>query len=187
MKNRLAVLISGRGSNMIAIADNCRAGLLDAEISFVASDRPDAPGLSWARGMKIPVRILPYSSQGRESAEKWLDDLLDNTGTDWLALAGFMRILSPEFVAKRKGRVINIHPSLLPSFPGRNSIREAYDHGVKITGVTVHFVDELVDHGKIIAQEPVRILPDDTIEDLEERIHMTEHVLFSRALMEIMS
>ncbi len=187
MKNSLAILISGRGSNMMALVNNCGAGLLDADVSFVASDRPDAPGLSWAREREIPVRVLPYSTQGKKKAEECLDRLMKDTGTGWIALAGFMRILSPDFVAGRKGRIINIHPSLLPSFPGKNSIREAFEHEVKITGVTVHFVDELVDHGRIIAQEPVRMLPGDTIEDLEERIHRTEHVLFTRALIGIMS
>lgn len=186
MKPRLAILISGRGSNMASIVDNCRSGLLNAEVAFVASDNPEAGGLLSASQRKIPTYLLPYSPQGGDNAERRLEDLLEDHSVEWLVLAGFMRILSPRFVAPRMGRIVNIHPSLLPCFPGRDSIRAAYEKGVKVTGVTVHLVDEEVDHGEILAQEPVRILPGDTLETLEERIHQTEHVLYTRALIDLL-
>lgn len=186
MKPTMAILISGRGTNMNTIVDNCHDGLINAEVAFVASDNPDAAGLHSARQKGIPTRVLPYSSQGRRDAERCLETLLEDHSVRWLILAGFMRILSPGFVAPRRGRIVNIHPSLLPSFPGRDSIREAFGHGVKLTGVTVHLVDEEVDHGEILAQEPVRILPGDTLEELEERIHQAEHVLYTRTLIDLL-
>ena len=150
MKPRIAILISGRGSNMLAIARNCAGGVLKADISFVASDKPDAAGLAEAQKMGIKTHILPYRDLGRSKAEGHLDDLLSASGTDWLLLAGFMKILSQEFVSLRNGRIINIHPSLLPAFPGVDSIRRALGYDVSVTGVTVHLVDEMVDHGRII-------------------------------------
>ncbi|HOG14572.1 MAG TPA: formyltransferase family protein, partial [Synergistales bacterium] len=129
---------------------------------------------------------LPNPERDWEGAEKHLEGLLEEYSTGWVVLAGFMRILSPRFVAPRMGRIVNIHPSLLPSFPGRDSIRAAYEKGVKVTGVTVHLVDEEVDHGEILAQEPVRIHPGDTLETLEDRIHRVEHVLYTRTLIDLL-
>ena len=125
MKPRLAILISGRGSNMAAIVDNCSAGLLCAEIAFVASDNPEAGGLLSASQREVPTYLLPYSPQGGGNAERRLENLLEDHSVEWLVLAGFMRILSPRFVAPRKGRIVTIHTSLLPSFPGRDYIRAA--------------------------------------------------------------
>lgn len=186
MKPRVAILISGRGSNMIAIARSCAGNVLKADISFVASDRPDAAGLVEAEKMALKTHILPYRDLGRSGAEGHLDGLLSTSKTDWLLLAGFMKILSPEFVSARKGRIVNIHPSLLPAFPGVDSIRRAFEYGVSVTGVTVHLVDEMVDHGRIISQEPVRILPGESLESLEERIHSTEHILYTRTLINLL-
>ena len=171
---------------MSVLVDNCSTGLLHAEVAFVASDNPEAGGLLSAHQRKIPTHLLPYSSLGGDNAERRLEILLEDHSAEWLLLAGFMRILSPRFVALRKGRIVNIHPSLLPSFPGKDSIRAAYEGEVKVTGVTVHLVDEEVDHGEILAQEPVRILPGDTLETLEERIHQTEHVLYTRTLIDLL-
>ena len=186
MKPRLAVLVSGRGSNMLAIARNCSNGFLNAEISFVGSDNPESQGLAEAGRMGLETIDLPYGDMGRRCAEKHRESLLSETRSGWLILAGFMKILSPDFVRLRKGRIVNIHPSLLPSFPGIDSIRRAFEHGVSITGVTVHLVDEMVDHGKILSQEPVRILPGDSVESLEKRIHETEHILYTRTLIDIL-
>ena len=187
MKPRLAILISGKGTNMASIVDNCRSGLLNAEVAFVASDKPDAEGLLFAVQKKIATHILPNPERDWEGAEKHLEGLLEEYSAGWVVLAGFMRILSPRFVAPRMGRIVNIHSSLLPSFPGRDSIRAAYEKGVKVTGVTVHLVDEEVDHGEILAQEPVRIHPGDTLEMLEDRIHRVEHVLYTRTLIDLLS
>lgn len=186
MKPRVAILISGRGSNMLAIARNCSVNLLKADISFIAADNPDAAGLAEAEKLGLQTHILPYGKLGRPQAEIYLDDLLASSDTDWLLLAGFMRILSPEFVSRRSGRIVNIHPSLLPAFPGIDSIRQAWEFGVSITGVTVHLVDEMIDHGMILAQEPVRIFPGESLEALEERIHSTEHILYTRTLIELL-
>lgn len=186
MKKSIAVLISGRGSNMIAIAQNCSCGLLNANVAFVASDNPEAPGLVEAGKMGLKTFLLPYEELGKTRAEGHLLNLLGSSGVDWLILAGFMRILSPEFVSRRKGHIVNIHPSILPAFPGLDPIRRAFDHGVKITGVTVHLVDEMVDHGRILAQEPVRISPGDSIEELQEKIHSTEHILYTRTLIDLL-
>lgn len=186
MRTTIAILISGKGSNMIAIARNCSCGLLNADIAFVASDNPEAPGLVEAEKLGLKTFLLPYEETGRTGAEKHLSGMMSTSGVDWLILAGFMRILSPGFVSQRKGQIVNIHPSILPSFPGLDPIRRAFDHGVKITGVTVHLVDEMVDHGRILAQEPVRINPADSVEELEEKIHSTEHVLYTRTLIDLL-
>lgn len=186
MKPRVAILISGKGSNMLAIARNCSAGLLKADISFIAADNPNAAGLAEAEKSGLQTHILPYGDLGRPQAESYLDELLSSSDTDWLLLAGFMKILSPEFVSRRSGRIVNIHPSLLPAFPGMDSIRQAWEFGVSITGVTVHLVDEMIDHGMILAQEPVRIFPGESLEALEERIHSTEHIIYTRTLIELL-
>ncbi|MGC9490092.1 MAG: phosphoribosylglycinamide formyltransferase [Thermovirgaceae bacterium] len=182
MKKRLALLISGKGSNMERIIKNCGSGFINASVIFVASDRPEAPGLEKARSFEIPVQILPYREKGRHGAESSLLEKILRERIDLVVLAGFMRILSPWFVNQLAGKIINIHPSLLPAFPGAGSIERAWEAGVRVTGVTVHFVDEQVDHGPIIAQEPVRIGYDDTLESLERKIHDVEHRIYSRVL-----
>jgi phosphoribosylglycinamide formyltransferase-1 len=187
MTATVAILISGRGSNMLAIADNCMTGMLDARISFVASDEPAAKGLEEAAKLGMDTRILPYRESGKEMSEEILQGLLEESGSGLIVLAGFMRILSAGFVSRWRERIINIHPSLLPSFPGTDPIRRAWDHGVKITGVTVHVVDEMVDHGRILAQEPVRIMPEMTLEELEDKIHRTEHILYTRTLRDFLA
>ncbi|MDO9508755.1 MAG: phosphoribosylglycinamide formyltransferase [Thermovirgaceae bacterium] len=186
MKRRIAILISGRGSNMLALARNCGGGLLNAEVFFVACDNPEAPGLADAEKLGLKTHLLPYAALGKYKAEEHLDRLISDSRAEWLILAGFMRVLSPGFVLRRRGRIVNIHPSLLPAFPGKDSIRRAFDHGVMVTGVTVHLVDEQVDHGKILAQEPVRIFPGEPIEDLEERIHQAEQILYTRTLIHLL-
>lgn len=184
--NRIAILISGRGSNMDAILDRIQSGHLEAQVAFVASDRPDAQGLEKAKSRAIPTEVLPYGD-GKAKGEAALQALMDHHDVDWLVLAGFMRILSEELVLRHQGRIVNIHPALLPSFPGAHGIEDAWDFGVKVTGVTVHLVDHLVDHGEILAQLPVRIKQDDDLESLERRIHRAEHRLYWRTLRALFS
>ncbi len=177
----LAILISGTGSNMEEVLHRIHNGDLDATIAFVGSDTAEASGLNRAHLRGVPTEILPYKN-GRHEAEDKLEDLWQRHRLDWLVLAGFMKILSPTFVSQHRGRIINIHPALLPSFPGAHGIDDAWNAGVTVTGVTVHMVDELVDHGPIVAQLPVRVRPQDDRISLERRIHRAEHRLYWRAL-----
>lgn len=182
---RIAILISGRGSNMVALTERVRSGDLEAQIAFVGSDRADASGISKAQEMGLPVALFPYREMGRTAAEDALAERLEREGVDWIVLAGFMRILSTTFVERFQGRIINIHPSLLPSFPGTDSIREAWEYGVRVTGVTVHIVDGQVDHGPILAQVPVPVVPGKSLEDLESSIHAAEHELYWSTLRDL--
>jgi formyltetrahydrofolate-dependent phosphoribosylglycinamide formyltransferase len=184
---KLAILISGRGTNMDAIFRKIEEGLLPASVSFIATDNPDSPGLAKARKAGFRTEILPYRTDGRNAAEEHLTRLITETSTEWIVLAGFMKILSSSFVNLHKGRIINIHPALLPSFPGAHGIEDAWNYGVKVTGVTVHLVDEEVDHGIILAQEPVMINDGDTMEDLEKRIHEIEHQIYWKTLKKVIS
>jgi len=187
MKKKLAILVSGTGSNMEEIAKNCIRGFINAEVTFVASDKSDAAGLEKARSLGISTMVLPYLKEGQESAEKVLIDKIIKEQVDWLVLAGFMRILSPGLVQKLSGKIVNIHPSLLPALPGTKAIERAWNAGVKITGVTVHLVDEKVDHGPILAQEPVRVSGSETLESLERKIHDVEHRIYSRVLRDLVN
>ncbi len=182
-----AVLISGRGTNMAAIARAVAGNRLKARLKFVASDNPGAAGLDVARKFGYRAEILDYEKEGRSGAERQLVRLCSLNKVEWIVLAGFMRILSPEFVAAHRGRIVNIHPSLLPSFPGRDGIGDAWKYGVKITGVTVHLVDEGIDSGPILAQKAVPVRPADTPESLEKRIHRVEHGLYWKTLAALFS
>jgi phosphoribosylglycinamide formyltransferase-1 len=173
---KIAVLASGSGTNLQALID---APDLGAEISLVVSDRPDAVALERARKARIESAVLPYGDYGsRAEFCTAVRDTADDAGAEALVLAGFMRVLDGELVAAFKERILNIHPSLLPSFPGADAVDQALEHGVKITGVTVHFVDEEVDHGPIIAQRAVPVLPGDDRESLHARIQVEEHALY---------
>lgn len=180
-----AVFISGRGTNMTAIAGALRRGKMAGRLVFVASDNPDSGGLIMAAKMGIPTEVVDYKALGRKEAEDRLNCLCKEGKVEWIVLAGFMRILSEDFVCSWKGRIVNIHPSLLPSFPGTKAIEEAWKYGVKVTGVTVHLVDEGVDTGPIIAQKAVPLRPGDTMESLEKRIHRVEHQLYWRTLADL--
>jgi formyltetrahydrofolate-dependent phosphoribosylglycinamide formyltransferase len=185
-KPKIAVLISGTGSNMEAIASACRDKKLDAEIAVVISDNPDAPGLKKARSRGLPVFASPYAkAASREENEAPIIEVIKKARADWIVLAGYMRILSASFVSTFPGRIVNIHPALLPAFPGAHAIRDALEAYADFTGVTIHIVDELVDHGTIIAQEEVPILPGDTEETLAPRIHAVEHKLYPKTLQEL--
>ncbi len=187
MKKKLAVLLSGRGSNFEAIARAVREGKIDAEIAVVISNRPDARGLERAREMGIPSLCVPSRGVTREEYDEKLIEELRRHNPDLICLAGFMRLLSPAFIAAFRGRILNIHPSLLPAFPGLNAQRQAFDHGVRFTGCTVHFVDEGLDSGPIVMQAAVPVRDDDTVETLAERILEAEHATYPRAIALVLS
>ncbi len=179
---RLGVLISGRGSNFEAIADNVAAGSIPAEIAVVISNRPDAPGLESARRRGLNAVSLPSRGLDREVYDRALADELEKNAVDLVCLAGFMRLLSAGFIRRFPNRILNIHPSLLPAFPGLDAQHQAIDHGVKVAGCTVHFVDEDLDAGPIVLQEAIPVLDGDTAETLSARILKEEHRLYSEAI-----
>ena len=186
MTIRLGVLISGSGTNLQAIIDASESGALDAEVSVVISNHEAARGLDRARKHGIDAVFVErgtYPSARDYNAA--LRDILRSHGVDWVVMAGYMRLLGSQVLDFFPNRVLNIHPALLPSFPGANGIRDAFDAGVKVTGVTVHFADEHFDQGPILAQEPVIIAEDDTLESLEAKIHAVEHRLYPAALQVI--
>jgi phosphoribosylglycinamide formyltransferase 1 len=188
MTKRIGMLLSGRGSNFEALADSVAAGRIpDAEISMVISSREDAPGLRRATERRIPARVIPSKGVEREAYDRLVVAALNEARVDLVCLAGFMRLLSPYFVAAFRGRILNIHPSLLPSFPGLESQRQALDYGVKFTGCTVHFVDENLDAGPIIKQAIVPIEPGDTEETLAARILSEEHRIYTEAVRLVLS
>jgi phosphoribosylglycinamide formyltransferase-1 len=182
---RLGVLISGRGSNFEAIANQIARHKLDAEIAIVISNRASAPGLEIARQRGIPMRVIASQGLEREEYDRLLIEELRTHEVDLVCLAGFMRLLSASFVRAFPNRVLNIHPSLLPAFPGLDAQRQALDHGVKITGCTVHFVDEFLDSGPIVIQSAVPVLDDDTVDTLSARILVQEHLIYSKAIQYI--
>jgi phosphoribosylglycinamide formyltransferase-1 len=179
---RLGILISGRGSNFEAIAHSIGRGKLDAEIAVLISNRPNAPGLEIAREHGIPLRVIPSSGVDRETYDKLLIDELRTHHVDLVCLAGFMRLLSTAFVRAFPNRVLNIHPSLLPAFAGLDAQRQALEYGAKITGCTVHFVDEFLDSGPIVVQSAVPVLDNDTVESLSARILAQEHIIYPKAI-----
>jgi phosphoribosylglycinamide formyltransferase 1 len=184
---RLAIVLSGRGSNFEAIARNCASGSLDASIAVVISNRPDAVGLETARRMGLNAVCLPSKGLDREIYDRQLADEIRKYDVDLICLAGFMRLLSGWFVSQFPRRILNIHPSLLPAFPGLDAQHQAFDHGVKITGCTVHFVDEHLDAGPILAQAAVRVEDGDTAESLSARILEQEHRIYSEAIRLVLS
>ncbi len=181
----MAILISGTGSNMCALADKVASGDLPGSISFVGADREKAPGLEAARIRGLETRVFPYEELGRERAEEKLIQALLESGSTWVVLAGFMKILSARFVAEFGGRIVNIHPSLLPAFPGVDALGQALQYGVKITGVTVHLVDRKVDHGPILAQQAVSIPDGMDRSALEKEVHAVEHNLYWKTLKKL--
>ena len=184
---RLGILLSGRGSNFEAIANNVAAGDLNAEIAAVISNRAEARGLEIARARGLPAVLMPSQGVAREEYDRSLVTELRNRGVELVCLAGFMRLLSAEFCRAFPLRVLNIHPSLLPSFPGLEAQRQALEHGVKISGCTVHFVDEQLDSGPIILQAAVPVLDGDTVESLSARILTEEHRVYSQAIGTVLS
>lgn len=173
----VAVLVSGTGSNLLALADAIDAGTVPARIVGVISDVADAGALTRASARGLPVATVVFDRADRAGWERRLADTVSATGAELVVLAGFMRILTATFLTRWPERVINVHPSLLPAFRGAHAVDDALAAGATTTGVSVHLVDELVDHGPLLAQEPVEILPDDTRATLLERLHAVEHRL----------
>ena len=183
MKKRMGVLLSGRGSNFDALAESVAAGRIpNAEIAIVISNREGAPGIELAKARGIAARVIPSKGLERETYDRQVAAVLDEYKVDLICLAGYMRLLSPYFVAKFPNRILNIHPSLLPSFPGLESQRQALEYGVKFAGCTVHFVDENLDAGPIILQAVVAVQDGDTEQSLSVRILKEEHRIYSEAV-----
>jgi phosphoribosylglycinamide formyltransferase-1 len=183
MAKRIGVLLSGRGSNFEALADSVGAGRIPgAEIAVVVSNREGAPGIERANARKIPTRVIPSKGLEREVYDRQVVAVLREFEVDLVCLAGYMRLLSPFFVASFPNRILNIHPSLLPSFPGLESQRQALEYGVKFAGCTVHFVDENLDAGPIVLQAAVPVRDDDTEETLSSRILAEEHRIYTEAV-----
>jgi phosphoribosylglycinamide formyltransferase-1 len=179
---RVAVLASGRGSNLQALLDNVRWGRLLAQIAVVISDRAQAPALERARQAGVPAVFCDPRGRPREEHDRAMLRVCEAHGVEVVALAGYMRLLSASFVAAFPCRILNVHPSLLPAFPGLDAQRQAFDHGVKVTGATVHLVDAGLDTGPILLQEAVPVLDSDTVESLSHRILDAEHRIYPRAL-----
>jgi phosphoribosylglycinamide formyltransferase-1 len=185
--SRIAILISGRGSNMVALAEAVRAGRVpNTEVAVVISDQPNAAGLGRARELGIDTLVIERRSLPRTEHDREVVAALQARHIDLICLAGYMRVLSPEFITAYRGRILNIHPSLLPSFPGLDAQRQALGQGVKTSGCTVHFVDETLDGGPIIAQRVVPVDPHDTVESLSARILIEEHKLYPEAVATVL-
>jgi len=179
---KLGILLSGRGSNFEAIADSIKAGTLQAEIAIVISNRADALGLESAKRRGLNTVLIPSKGRVREEHDAEVIAALQEAQVDLICLAGYMRLLSPDFIRAFSNRIINIHPSLLPAFPGMDAQKQALEYGVKVTGCTVHFVDEHLDHGPIILQKIVPVLDGDNVHTLSARILEQEHAAYSEAI-----
>jgi phosphoribosylglycinamide formyltransferase 1 len=185
---RIGILISGRGSNMVALLDAVRGGhVRDAEIAVVLSDKPSAAGRLRARDRGIQTALVERKGRTREEHEREIIALLRERGVELVCLAGYMRLLSPCFIEEFRGRILNIHPSLLPAFPGLDAQRQAIEHGVRVSGCTVHFVDESLDGGPIVTQRVVPVLDSDTPDTLAARILVEEHAAYPEALALVVS
>jgi phosphoribosylglycinamide formyltransferase-1 len=184
---RLGILLSGRGSNFEAIARNIREGHLNAEIAVVVSNRPEARGLVLAKEMGLPALSIPSRGVDRENYDRSVITELRDHNVELVVLAGYMRLLSGIFIREFPNRILNIHPSLLPSFPGLDAQYQALDYGVKYSGCTVHFVDEQLDAGPIVRQAVVPVLDGDTVESLSNRILAEEHSIYSEAISMVIS
>jgi phosphoribosylglycinamide formyltransferase 1 len=184
---KLGVLLSGRGSNFLAIADSVQAGRIPAEIAIVISNRAEAPGLDAARQRGLNARLIPSKGRRREEHDAEVTAALQEAKVELVCLAGYMRLLSPEFVRAFPNRILNIHPSLLPAFPGLDAQQQAIDYGVKVSGCTVHFVDEHLDHGAIILQRTVLVTDQDDVYTLSARILEQEHIAYTEAIRLVLS
>jgi phosphoribosylglycinamide formyltransferase-1 len=186
MKKKIGVLVSGRGTNLQALLDAGQRGELGGEIALVISNVADAPALERARQAGIPALFRDHRGQKREEYDALVASLLKERGVELVCLAGYMRLLSAWFVRAFPGRVLNVHPSLLPAFPGLEAQKQAVEAGVKVTGATVHVVDEGLDTGPILLQEAVPVLPRDSVESLSARILEAEHRLYPRAVRAVL-
>lgn len=187
IRTRLAVLLSGRGSNFLALHTAVERGEVPAEIVLVLSNVPAAPGLAKARELGLPAVAVPSAGEpSRAAHEEKVAAALAAAGAEWICLAGYMRLLSADFVARWRNRVVNVHPSLLPAFPGADAQRQALAHGVKVSGCTVHLVDEGLDSGPIVVQRAVPVEEDDDVESLSARILAEEHRAYPEALARLL-
>lgn len=187
MNKRLGILLSGRGSNFLAIADSIATRRLDAEIAVVISNRQDAAGIALARERGLNARVLPSAGLDREVYDRQLVAELEKNDVGLVCLAGYMRILSGYFIHRFPMRILNVHPSLLPAFPGLDAQHQALEHGVKFSGCTVHFVDDGLDSGPILRQAVVPVLDGDTAESLSARVLEQEHRIYSEAIALVLS
>jgi phosphoribosylglycinamide formyltransferase-1 len=188
MKKRIGVLLSGRGSNFEALADSVAAGRIpEGEIVIVISNREGAPGVEKAKSRGIETRVIPSKGIERETYDRQVVAVLQEKQVDLVCLAGFMRLLSPYFVAAYRNRILNIHPSLLPAFPGLEAQKQALDYGVKWSGCSVHFVDENLDAGPIVVQATIAVRDDDTPDTLAARILAEEHRIYTEAVNIVLS
>lgn len=182
MKN-LGILLSGRGSNFVAIADNVASGKIpNARIAVVISNRPQAPGIEAAKKRSLATLVIPSKGKDRREHDSEMAAVLKDHEVDLICLAGYMRLLSPWFVQQFSRRILNIHPSLLPAFPGLEAQQQAFAYGVKVSGCTVHFVDEELDHGPIVVQRAIPVLDSDNEHTLAARILEQEHIAYSEAI-----
>ena len=182
-KTNIAVFASGRGTNFAAIIRAVKRGKIKADLALLVTDNPSAGAIGIAGRAAIPVALVKREDfSSKEDFEAAIIRRLESGGIDLIVLAGFMRLLSPSFVARYRNKILNIHPALLPSFKGTQGIKDAFDYGVKVTGITVHFVDEKMDHGPIILQSAVEIKEKDTLESLEARMHKAEHKIYPEAI-----
>jgi len=184
----IAVMASGRGSNLKVILESVAAGECPVDVQLVISDKADAAALEIARDADVPhiMHLNPKDYQDRAQFDAACADLIDHHGCQWIVLAGYMRILSSSFVRRFRGRIINIHPAILPAFPGAHAVEDAVSYGVKVSGCTVHLVDEVLDGGPILAQAVVPVLDDDTHDSLHARIQMEEHKIYPATLKRMM-
>ena len=184
---KIGILLSGRGSNFEAIADSIQSGQLQAEIASVISNRADAPGLESAKRRGLNAKLIPSKGRVREEHDAEVITALKEAQVDLVCLAGYMRLLSADFIRAFPNRIVNIHPSLLPAFPGMEAQKQALEYGVKVSGCTVHFVDEHLDHGPIVLQKTVPVLDGDDVHSLSARILEQEHVAYSEAIALVLS
>ncbi|HEX2329149.1 MAG TPA: phosphoribosylglycinamide formyltransferase [Candidatus Angelobacter sp.] len=184
---KLGILLSGRGSNFEAIAESIKAGRLPAEIAIVVSNRADAAGLDSAKRRGLNAQLIASKGRVREEHDREVVAALQTAEVDLVCLAGYMRLLSPEFVRAFRNRILNIHPSLLPAFPGLDAQKQALDYGAKVTGCTVHFVDEHLDHGPIVLQKAVPVLEGDDEHTLSARILEQEHIAYTEGIRLVLS
>ena len=186
-EGRIGILISGRGSNMVALIDACQKQSLQAEVGLVISNIESAPGLGKARDRKIETLFISHKGRTREDHDLEMVAAFRQRGVNLVCLAGYMRLVSAELINAYKDRVLNIHPSLLPAFPGLDAQRQALEYGAKVSGCTVHLVDEELDHGPIILQRAVDVLEHDTVETLSARILEQEHIAYPEAVARVLS
>ena len=179
----IAVFASGRGTNFSAIAKAVKKGLIKASLTLLVSDNPKAGAIARAKRAGVKVALVKREDfSGKQEFEARIIEHLKENNIELIVLAGFMRLLTREFIAQYRNKVLNIHPALLPSFKGTQAIKDAFDYGAKVTGVTVHFVDEKMDHGAIVLQQAIKIEKNDTLESLEAKIHKAEHKLYPEAV-----